>query len=49
MESLGEDAACVLLRLQVRFLHWLHLLLLGFGLHIKYNYNNTNNYTIVMK
>lgn len=29
---LGDDAACVLLRLQIRLLHRLHLLLLGFGL-----------------
>lgn len=34
-ESLGDDAACVRLRLQVRLLHGFHLLLLGFGLHVK--------------
>lgn len=30
---LGDDAACVFLRFQIRFLHWFHLLFLGFCLH----------------
>lgn len=32
IEGLGDDASCVFLRLQIRLLHWLHFLLLGFGL-----------------
>lgn len=31
-EGLGDDASCVFLRLQIGLLHWLHFLLLGFGL-----------------
>lgn len=34
VESLGDDTARVLLRLQIWLLHWFHLLLLGFGLFI---------------
>lgn len=32
---LGDDAARVLLRLQIWLLHRFHLLLLGFGLELK--------------
>lgn len=33
--ALGDDTAGVPLGLQVRLLHWLHLLLLGLGLESK--------------
>lgn len=35
VEGLGDDASCVFLRLQIGLLHWLHFLLLGFGLKKK--------------
>lgn len=35
VEGLGDHTSRVFLRLQVGLLHWLHLLLLGFGLKIK--------------
>lgn len=35
VEGLGDNTSRVFLRLQIRLLHWLHLLLLGFGLKIK--------------